>query len=50
MPLGREKKSITSGERGTWEGKWTGAWRGKGNLIGYWVREKTKALRASRKK
>ena len=25
IPLGREKKAITSGKgRGTWEGKWTG--------------------------
>ena len=22
VPLGREKKAITSGEGGTWEGKW----------------------------
>ena len=36
--LGREKKAITNGEGGTWEGKWIG-W-GEGNLIWYWVREK----------
>jgi hypothetical protein len=24
VPLGREKKAITSGEIRTWEGKWTG--------------------------
>jgi hypothetical protein len=33
IPLGREKKAITSGEGGTWEGKWTGAgvaWGGGG--------------------
>jgi hypothetical protein len=33
VPLGREKKTITSGEReGIWEGKWTGweAVRGRG--------------------
>jgi hypothetical protein len=45
VPLGREKKEITSGrEEGTWEGKCTG-WRGsrsrrKGNLVWYWIREK----------
>ena len=42
VPLGREKKAITSGEGGTWEGKWMGVGgvRGEGNLIWYWVREK----------
>ena len=24
VPLGREKKAITSGEGGTWKGQWTG--------------------------
>ena len=24
VSLGREKKAVTSGEGGTWEGKWTG--------------------------
>jgi hypothetical protein len=35
VPLGREKKAISSGERGTWEGKWkrwVGALRGRGEL------------------
>ena len=35
VPLGREKKAITNGEGGTWEGI-----GGEGNLIWYWVREK----------
>ena len=42
VPLGREKKAITSGEGGTWKGKEMG-WEGRevrGNLIWYWVREK----------
>jgi hypothetical protein len=31
VPLGREKKTITSGEGGVWEGKWTGReWRERG--------------------
>jgi hypothetical protein len=42
VPLGREKKAITSGEGG-WnsEGKVeVGEWRREENLIWYWVREK----------
>jgi hypothetical protein len=50
VPLGREKKAITRGEGGTWEGKWTGSWgEGEGNIIWYWVEEMTEALRTSRK-
>ena len=44
VPLGREKKAITSGEGGRdlgrkvdGMGQW---WWGEGNLIWYWVREK----------
>jgi hypothetical protein len=44
VPLGREKKSSTSGEKGgSWEQKWTGVEREserEGNLIWYWAREK----------
>ena len=44
VPLGREKKAITSGEGGRDLGgkvdRGRGYMRGKGNLIWYWVREK----------
>ena len=30
IPLGREKKEITSGEGGAWEGKWMGVVGGRG--------------------
>jgi hypothetical protein len=32
-------------EGGTWERKWMGCKEGEGNLIWYWVREMTEALR-----
>jgi hypothetical protein len=41
VPLGREKKATTSGEGGRD--------LGEGNLIWYWVRERTEAHRACRK-
>ena len=37
VPLGREKKAITSGEGGRDLGrKVDGSWRGEGDLIWYW--------------
>jgi hypothetical protein len=45
VPLGREKKEITSGERGRdigvkVDGGGEKEWGKEGNLIWYWVREK----------
>ena len=38
VPLGREKKGITSGEGGIWEGKWVGrgvcVWGGHDLVVG----------------
>jgi hypothetical protein len=51
LSLGKEKKAITRGEGGTWEGKWTG-WGGGGKRGTWsWIEwgKRTEALRASRK-
>jgi hypothetical protein len=53
--LGERRKQSQVGREGrTWEGKWMGEGRGRGvgvegNLIWYWMRKRTEALRASRK-
>ena len=53
IPLGREKKSITSGEGGKVLGgkvyRVVGEWGVQGNMIWYWVRERTEAIKARRK-
>jgi hypothetical protein len=51
VPLGREKKAITSGKGGRHLGGKVDrrTWGEEGNLIWYWVRQKTEALRTIRK-
>ena len=52
VPLGREKKAITSGEKVRDLGWKVDGGGGmvcyKGSMLWYWVRERTKVLKASR--